>query len=552
MIEIDNCFDMFSFSDETKEAALHRFRAGLIEIDWSRAVRLLIEKTDSLRSYSAIHVRAGDIVTGGWRQFVPVEKYTPTILVELAIEFMSQRGQEAVVVVTDNSDLLDHLRSRFDQVRSPDEMIDGYSELTQAQQAFVDILILSHAKRLVGPPLSAFSQLASHLGDVLVQGVHDVLPESAVRQGFHELIERVERNADQAGYLRPLISRDLSWFLDVFSDDSAPDEQRRLARLAAEHDPDFCGALNREALWSAVMGDHPASRDCSMRALERAALADRHDDPLVESLAVSICARVLAALDPRNAHSQDRDGLLEQARQDLERCEVLSPYQIHHHDIMMNVRFQLAAATWLETVEPWLRERVVDAMCWSADERLELEAWRPSGFHLLTGVGSFPQTVRNLEIISIRFARAMGRALAADPRSAMPPAHFHVDALRISPSGLRWAIGWARGGGVIQGGISLGNVCGNRDFPGSITCLSRPDVAEALNDPRAERCGFCTPVPLAAQIKASARRSRRRGVFNRLWRSLLDSPFKRWFGASKANAVGGARLGKDSDVRPGS
>lgn len=532
MIEIDSCFDVFSFSDETKEAALHRFRAGLIEIEWSSAVRHLLEKMDGLRPYPAIHVRAGDIVTGGWRQFVPVEKYTPTILVELAIEFLSEHGREVVVVVTDNSDLLKHLRSRFDQVRSPDEMIDGYSDLTQAQQAFADILVLSHARRLVGPPLSAFSQLASHLGNVPVQGFHDVLSERAVRQGFHAHIERVERNADQAGCLRPLISRDLSWFLDVFSDDSTPGEQRRLASLAAEHDPDSCGALNREALWSAILGDHPAARDCSMRALERAALADRHDDPLVESLAVSICARVLAALDPRNAHSQDRAGLLDLARQDLESCEVLSPYQIHHHDIMMNVRFQLAAATWLETVEPWLRERVVDAMCWSPDERMELKAWRPSGFHLLTGAGSFPQAVRNLEIVSIRFVQALGEALAADHGIVIPLAHVQIDALRVSPSGLRWAIGWAHGGGALLGGITMDGDQGETCVSGCITFLPRPGVAERLEDPHTGRCGVHAPVSLAARIRVDAHRSKRKRVFDRSWWDRLGKSIKSWFRAS--------------------
>jgi hypothetical protein len=499
--EIDNCFDVTSFADETKEAAVRRFRAAVLEIEWNSALRRLMEQWEGIGPYFAIHVRAGDIVTGGWRHFVPVEKYTPMALVECAVESLSEQDHAPVVVVTDNAVYLDYLKSRFERVRAPGDLIDVYSELTPAQQTFADILVLSRARRLVAPPMSAFSQLASLLGDVLIEGVQDVMPEASLRRRFTKHCHLMRKEVARADFLRPLMARDICWFLDVLSDELPPDEHLRLAHEAVEYDPDFCGALNRKALGLALAGDHQGSRVCSRKALEMATQADRHDDPLVESLAVSIAASVLAILDRRNTDSQTASALLARAREDAERCGGLSPFQIHQDDMLLNLSFQLAAANWMSSIDPPLRERVEAMMQDSGGDQVELKAWRPSGFQRLAEPGSFPQSERNLEIISIRFAQAMGRALAADPRSLLPRTKVHVDALMISPSGLHWAIGWALGNGVIQGGFALKNVGGHPGVSGGLTYLSRPDVAQAFKDPRAARCGFCAPIPLPAETQ---------------------------------------------------
>ena len=81
MIDIDACFEVLAFADERADSAEVRYRAGLRELGWSRAAQAILDSVfdiSHLREYSAIHVRAGDIVTGDWRQFVPVDKYMPT------------------------------------------------------------------------------------------------------------------------------------------------------------------------------------------------------------------------------------------------------------------------------------------------------------------------------------------------------------------------------------------------------------------------------------------------------------------------------------------
>jgi len=164
---------------------------------------------------------------------------------------------------------------------------------------------------------------------------------------------------------------------------------------------------------------------------------------------------------------------------------------------------------------------------WSEGERLELKAWRPSGFQLLSENGSFPQSVRNLEIITIRIAQAIGNAMAADGCWVFPPTHFHLDTLRVSPSGLRWATGWAYGHGVVQAGFGFVETSGAACTSGGITFLPRPDVAEKLKDPQSAMSGFYFPVPLASQIAIGSYRAKnRRSIGCRWWNRIGN-----WFNA---------------------
>ncbi len=86
MIDVAECFDVAAFAGEPAGEAGGRFRAGLGEIGWSGAVHELLGSAWGSLEYSAVHARAGDIVDGAWRQFVPVEKYVPTAYVEHAVE----------------------------------------------------------------------------------------------------------------------------------------------------------------------------------------------------------------------------------------------------------------------------------------------------------------------------------------------------------------------------------------------------------------------------------------------------------------------------------
>ena len=509
MIEITECFDVLGFANEPAEAAQARFCRGLREISWSRACHATIEYVSDekySREYSAIHVRAGNIVTGNSQQFLPVEKYTPMAFVEFAIETLSGVDRSSVVVVSDNNEYVRQLKARFNMIRTPSDIIAGYAELTEWQRAFADILVLSQAQRIVGPPGSAFSRLAANLGSLSTLSFEELMMEDDARRCLRDGIARAGKNAERLEVLRPQLARDICWFLDVFSDNVTLGDKIVLARQATLLAPDFCGALNRSAAELALAGNRRASKKAALRAQSAAAIEIWHADPLVESLATSISAKALALALGAQRHGRrrllewlglasivrrfgnggDRTAILDDIKQSLKRCETLTPFHIHHHDVLINLRFQIAMLAWLTAADDRFRE-IAKATIKPADrEPLFLPSWRPSGFSKLRASHAFPQVLRNVEVLTIRIARGIGTAVSSAP--LRPLTLGHVDNITTSPSGLQWINGWAYDADVGRNELAVGYLCNDGVVSGGLTFLARPDVAAALNDPRALNC----------------------------------------------------------------
>lgn len=521
MMRIDECFDVVAFADETPRTAQARFRATLDEISWNTALSSLVRgilNRRIARGYSAIHIRAGDFVTGDWRQFVQIEKYTPTAFVEHAIESLSGDERNPVVVVSDNAPYVRYLKRRFRAIRTPDDIVPGYTGLNELQRAFVDILVLSQARRLVGPRMSAFSQLAVKLGNVSLRSAHELVAEPDARRLLHDHINRAGKQVEQSAVLGPLLVRDICWFLDVFSDDLTFGDTIALARRAARLKSDFCGALNRSASALALAGKPNASRRASSPALAAAATVDRHADPMVESLATYISATAVG-LGTRSAGVQ---GLLERLKlgsifnartatfddidQWLERCQTLAPYQIHHSEVLLNLRYQVAALRWLTATNSRLRAIAKSVLRSGAPPAPILRGWRPSGFSKLTASGAFPHVLRNLEVVTIRIAHAISTALRATCVPSTPLLHVH--GLTATASGMRWVTGWAYDPDIGRRGVAVAYRLGNGVLSAGVTFLPRPDIAENLREPGAENCGFAFPVPLnlpdAAVVSANS------------------------------------------------
>lgn len=527
MIDAWQCFDVIRFADESAAAAETRFRGGMSEIAWSAVARDLMD-CGSLAigrgEYSAVHVRAGDIVEGDWRQFVPAEKYIPTAFVELAIETFSGPDGVAVVVASDNERYVRFLKARFDCIQDPGELVEGYTGLSEAQRAFADILVLSRARQIFGPQTSAFSKLAAHIGGINIESVGDLVTEEPARSRLRSGIARTIRRARRREVLRPLLARDICWYLDVFTDHLNLDEYLELARRASRYKPDFCGALNRLALAEAFSGNGRASAEASSRAQRAAAAAEVHEDPMVESLATSITAQVVLAfcrpprfrrqLSKRLALTSllrrfggiiDRAAFLGGVEEILERCEALTPFQTDHQYVVENLRFQVAALAWLTAEDGPSREIARRAMRPARDEPLLPPSWRPSGFSVLSKPGLFSQTLRNLEIASIRIAMALGAVIAADPPDS--PGMGNVDLTRTSPTGLRWAVGWAFDPDSGSSGLLVGLHSETGVVTGAPTFLARPDVEAAFDNPRALNSGFTFPMPSTVFEKADVLRA---------------------------------------------
>lgn len=518
VVYVDECFNIVAFAGEPEVSAAGRFRAVLDEIVWSptgRGLVGLLASDKCPQDYSALHIRAGDIVDGVWCQFVPPEKYIPTPYVEFAIEKLSGSRRDPVWVLSDNEPYVRYLKNRFGQIRLSSDFFPGYADLTEMQRALADSLALSGAQRIVGPKLSAFSRLGSLLGGVSVESIEDLTTEANAKRLLRDGIARVEKEAEKTEILRPLLVRDICWYHDVFFDDLSIDERIGLAQRATELEPDFCGALNRLAAALALAGRYAESASVSAPALDVAAKIERHADPLVESVATSISADVLAySAAPHRVQGllarlgnnpwvgplwrdDACDGELQELEQKLAQCESLMPFQLHHPDVVWNLRFQIAVASWLSIARYRLHRVVNETIKATVNGPPFLSAWRPSGLHELAKGGMFPQVLRNTEVTTVHLAQAIGAALSrVSPRR---PQIGCLDRVVASPSGLQWVYGWAYNVKTRRSPYAIGYLHNNEIVSGGTVGLERPDVVEALNDPRALHSGFVFPVPLAVQ-----------------------------------------------------
>lgn len=513
MIDVVEYASTLGFRDESHLTTGRRFRAASERIGWSPDVARVIAMINagfSIGPYAAIHVRAGDIVEGDWRQFLPVEKYTPRAFVEFAIQRLLAEGAGHVLILSDNEDYARELRQRFDRVRRPQELLPNYVELTTAQRALADIWLLARATRILGPTTSAFSRLAGNLSGVVMRGTHETLSSEEARVTLSRAIESGIAERPSERHRRALLARDIAWYIGVFGDSVPLGERLRLSEKAVACEPDFSGALNSLAFARAFAGDAMGARTASLRAFAAAGASRIHADPTVDSLATAISSEALEfgrtargdsawGLMRRDRRSQSArqakalDGLSAQ----LVRCEAMVPYQIHHQDVLFNLRFQLAALHWLGQLDDKPAAAARSALAAQAEDPPLPGVWRLPGLSTLSAPGGFPLTLRRVEIVSIRLARAIGEAVQALGWQADRPSYCYVESVTTSLTGLRWVNGWAHDP-KNRAGIAFGLSVDVSVASGGLTFIPRPDVVATLKDEKALTCGFSFPVPANA------------------------------------------------------
>jgi hypothetical protein len=284
---------------EDDHAARTRFLRSWGEIGWSEEVAALLTRCQDAtraRPIAAVHVRAGDIVDGDWRQVMHHEKYIPSPFVDLAIDTLL-REQNAVLILSDNDDYLNSLLERFPAATTGAQLLPGYEELSEIHRALADIFLLAQCRLIVGPPSSAFSRVPANLGPGRVVRADELATPGEERDVLLAGIA-ARRPRAETTLQRRLLARDTCWCLDVFGEELALDERLRLARDTVELD-DFSGGAARLARLAAVAGDLSAARAAADRALTLAESVERCDDALLEALASDVVVRCFATVRSR-------------------------------------------------------------------------------------------------------------------------------------------------------------------------------------------------------------------------------------------------------------
>jgi hypothetical protein len=517
-LEMESPFAITRLAGEGDDPARARFVEAFGSIGWSAPAHELSDRITAAcdgMSLAAVHVRAGDIVTGGWRHVVHYGKYAPVPYVELAIEQLAEQGTAPVLVVSDNSRLLSWLQDRHRAVVTAAEIVPGYRDLPEILQAFADILLMARCHALVGPSCSAFSLFAAHVGCGQVIPAEELVPpgegSSVLLSGIIELQEDVPG----APFLAGLLARDIVWYLDVFGDALAPGAQLELASRAVALDPAFAGARTRQALTASLVGDREGARGAAVEASRIAAAEDRHDDPAIDALAAQVAVECFALVLGRRSrrrwraagrraarrHRRAMEGALPRLHRDLARLAGLEPTELDRAEILANLRWMVGTVTWLSHADDDVLAALASGLARWDSASVAIGSFRPPNEGARhTYARHFEAVVRNLERSVVYLSQAVGSAMAPSGLDGTARVRGHVDGVRTSRSGMQWLEGWvvetdARPASFIAG-YALDVGPRTHHAGGAAASFRRSDVDDILANPGGSDSGFRIPVAL--------------------------------------------------------
>jgi hypothetical protein len=262
------------------------------------------------------------------------------------------------------------------------------------------------------------------------------------RNVLHSGIAEQRSRAAASSFLRVLTARDICWCLDVFNDTLSLAEQAELARWAIGLDPGFSGALARFARIATLSGDWRSARHASARAMRIAESAERHDDPLLESLATDVARGCFAAVRRPLRHQGDRrlppllrrkrgarcewrdaEMLLEAIKRSFDRCLELDPIWFARHEVLDSLRSLIAMAEQLSDETPTVRRRGARSLAAAAYDDVDMRLVRADGLQQHRVHPMFDPLTRDLDRMALHLYNAVRRAgVAVDaPRLAVAP-----------------------------------------------------------------------------------------------------------------------------------
>ncbi len=266
-------------------------------IPLSRELRPVIDRLDGWEAgvWTGVHIRAGDIVAGSWRRTMWHEKYVPSPLLRRSIDAALAEGRH-VIVISDNQEYASWLVDQCPGCHTTADALGDMTQLTNGQRALADLLVLSRCATIVAPPLSAFSTLASSLGDChLTTPIERLSRETAHAAMMRGLREQLDSNAPAT--LGPHTARDHVWFVDAFCDIEPPRALLDRARVATELDASFTSAWARRARLAARVGRFHEAWAAVDIAVATAQEDQRQDDSAVDADLAAVVVGCLELID---------------------------------------------------------------------------------------------------------------------------------------------------------------------------------------------------------------------------------------------------------------
>ncbi len=282
-------FSLPKFTDEDESHA-REFYAETAKSVMSPVVKLLWEKLrQSYSGIEAIHGRYGDLVNGSFCQYVDTGKYIDTLSIKTLVEKLV-KGNKQVVILSDTPEISRALEKIMHIKLIPVESRASKTRnITYFELQTIELFILALSENIYAPSHSAFSILASRLGNVPIKSIRqetgDILvsmPKGHLRRRFYSKFDRRVR--------MQIKSRDLLSVLQFYWKSLDFDVVISLIHDAHESDNEYVYSLCLEALIAKI--DKNSKRSLILVKKAESLARTRiniHHDPLVLTLLVKWC-----------------------------------------------------------------------------------------------------------------------------------------------------------------------------------------------------------------------------------------------------------------------
>ena len=280
-------FTLPKFTDEKEESASQIYSQIALSVISDECKQLFRKFTSEYADHNAVHGRYGDLIDGNFRNYVDTGKYVDTISLKYFLErlYIQERN---LIFLTDTPEI------SFGLKRCLGDKFQNYQDLGILEGSVQDIdyqelMILASSKKIFAPSASAFSILASRLGNTPVTIIRKEFSAIPVidfvmskRRRFYNLFpKRIRKQVES----RDLISiLQFNWQKMNFS------TVLRLAHMSYRADPDYAYAVCVQAIIEELNGNISSLNELIREAetISRSFLST-HDDPLVVTLLVKYC-----------------------------------------------------------------------------------------------------------------------------------------------------------------------------------------------------------------------------------------------------------------------
>lgn len=194
---VGNAFGIIALEGEAQDDAVAGFRAQFARLPFAAPVRAAMQRlAPMLEGNTAYHIRRGDL-TGDLKamnkpwphKVVPDEFYERHMAAELA------RGQQGIVLFSDQADTIAHFRAAFPALRTVDELAD-LASLTEAQRDLIELFAMSRCACIIAPERSAFSSTAADIGGAVKRPVAESMAPDQADEAAEALFRRLRDRPD--------------------------------------------------------------------------------------------------------------------------------------------------------------------------------------------------------------------------------------------------------------------------------------------------------------------------------------------------------------------